>query len=94
VANYRTTLLFDEVDDRVKAGMTADIDIVTDERSLVISIPQRSVIFKDDRKIVRVLEGGELVERDVETGISGERGMIEIVSGVSEGEEIVTSINR
>ena len=97
VANYRTTLEFvDDVgsDERIRVGMTADIDLVTAKRENVISIPQRTVIFKEGKKIVRVLEGGVLREVEVEIGITGERGQIEIVSGIEEGDVIVTAIKK
>jgi len=94
VANYRTTLMFEEDDERVRAGMTADLDIVTAEREGAISIPQRAVIFKSGEKIVRILEGDVLREVDVETGIRGERGLIEIVTGINEGDVVVTVVNE
>ena len=94
VANYRIILELPQDDVRIKAGMTADIDIVTDERTNVIAIPQRAVIFKDNKKTVRVLNGEILNEVDVETGIRGERGLIEIVSGIQDGDIVVTAVNE
>jgi RND family efflux transporter MFP subunit len=94
VANYRITLKLSADDERIRAGMTADIDIVTDERESVIAIPQRAVIFKRDGKIVRTLNSGILSEVEVETGIRGERGLIEIVSGINEGDIVVTAVNE
>jgi len=94
VANYRTTLTFVQNDKQVRAGMTADIDIVTATSENAISIPQRAVIFKDGKKIVRVLNEGVLSEAEVETGITGGRGRIEIISGIEEGYMIVTSVKK
>ena len=94
VASYRTTLEFLESDDRIRAGMTADIDLVTAERENVISIPQRAVIFKDNMKIVRILKNDVLIEVEVETGITGERGQIEILSGVEEEDIVITAIKK
>jgi HlyD family secretion protein len=94
VANYKTTLEFDSTDSRIRAGMTADLDIVTAERENVVSIPQRAVILKNNKKIVRILDGDKMREVEVETGIIGGRGLIEIVSGVNEGDEVVTSVKN
>ncbi len=97
VANYRTTLEFvgdEEINDRIRVGMTADIDLITAERENVISIPQRAVIFKDNKKIVRVLVDDVMQEVEVEIGIQGERGQIEITSGITEGDVVVTSIKK
>ena len=97
VANYRTTLEFvgdEEINDRIRVGMTADIDLITAERENVISIPQRAVIFKDGKKIVRVLVDDVMQEVEVEIGITGERGQIEITSGITEGDVVVTAIKK
>ena len=96
VASYRTTLLFTNMEDRnikLRAGMTADIDLTTEEQIEVIAIPGRAVIFKSDKKIVRVLSDDILNEVEVEIGITGERGYIEIISGIEEGDIIITAIN-
>ena len=93
VANYNTTLQLTGGDEKLKAGMTADLDIVTDEKENVIAIPQRAVIFKDNKKIVRILDGDTVREVEVETGIRGEKGLIEIVSGVEEGDTVITAVN-
>ncbi len=100
VATYETTLVFKEADDRVKSGMTADVSILTAEKDNVIVIPQRAVIDKDNKKIIRVLEmkmekGKEtkkLVEVEIETGLKGSMGEIEISKGIDVGDEIVLRI--
>ncbi len=96
VANYRTALLFAESDDRIKAGMTADLDIITAQKYNVICVPQRAIIYKSDgAKIVRILDANnEIEERSVETGISGDNRQIEILSGVEVGDKIITSIKK
>ncbi|MCG2686946.1 efflux RND transporter periplasmic adaptor subunit [Candidatus Parcubacteria bacterium] len=94
VANYKTTLAFSEDDKRIRAGMTADIDIITAERENVISIPQRAVIYKNNKNIVRLLENDVLREVEVKIGITGERGQIEIIDGINEGDIVVVTIKK
>ncbi|MAF79745.1 hypothetical protein CL629_01560 [bacterium] len=94
VVTYKTTLLFEEDDSRIRSGMTANVDILTAERFGVITIPQRTVIFKNGSKIVRLLEGEKVVETEVRTGLSGTHGEIEILDGIQEGDIIVTSIRE
>lgn len=91
VATYKTTLKFSHGDTRIKAGMTADIDILTAQRENVIFVPQRAVITRDGEKFVRI-EIGEVEpeERKVETGLRGSYGDIEIISGIEEGEKVIT----
>ena len=42
---------------------------------------------------MRVLREGDLVEKiEVETGITGNRGYIEIINGIEEGDVVITAI--
>ena len=93
VTTYKTTLQFDKEDDRIKSGMTANLDILTAKKNNVISIPQRTVIKKDGGKFVKVLtKKNEIIEVPVETGLRGSDGTIEITKGIKEGDKVVTFI--
>ncbi|MCX6778683.1 MAG: efflux RND transporter periplasmic adaptor subunit [Candidatus Magasanikbacteria bacterium] len=79
----------------IKSGMTASVTIFTNRKDGVLIIPERAVIAKDNKKFVRVLVDKKkqtIVEKEVQTGLRGNEGMIEIVSGLNEGEEVVTFI--
>lgn len=91
VATYKTTFQFIDIDkdERVKSGMTANIDISTEKRENVIVIPQRAVITKNGDKIVRVLNNETPKEVKVKTGLRGSDGNIEIIEGVSEGDKVI-----
>lgn len=92
VPTYKTILELTEENGRIKSGMTANLDILTDRKEGAIVVPTRSVIFRNGDRILRVLVGGEITERKVVTGIRGSDGFIEIISGVELGEEIVVFI--
>jgi HlyD family secretion protein len=93
IATYRTELMFDNSDSRVLPGMTANIDIVGAVRSEAIFIPQRALIRRDDGFVVRVLgDDGSVREVLVEPGLRGSDGTVEIVSGVSVGDRVVTFV--
>lgn len=90
VATYKITLQFANKDEKIKSGMTANVDVGTEKKENVIAIPQRSVVSKDGKKIVRVLKGENTIEEvEVTTGLRGSDGSIEITSGLSEGDKIV-----
>jgi multidrug efflux pump subunit AcrA (membrane-fusion protein) len=89
VATYKSTFQFVDNDERIKSGMTASLTITGDRRDDVLRVPQRSVITKNGKKFVQVLEGETIVDKAVETGLRGSDGMIEILSGISEGENVV-----
>jgi len=89
VATYKTTLQFNEEDNRVRSGMTANIDILTDKRENVLVIPQRAVITRAADKFVLVDNGtSNPDERKIQTGLRGSDGNVEVISGLSEGEYI------
>ncbi len=81
----------------LKPGMTANITMITQKRELVVAVPQRAVIMKNGKKIVRVITppktGGSpvesITEAEVETGLSGSNGLVEITRGIQEGNKVV-----
>lgn len=93
VATYKTTMQFTNEDGRIKSGMTANIDIVSDKKTDVIIIPQRAVFTKNGKKFVK-LANGEIKEVEVETGIRGSDGNVEIIKGVSERDKVITFIKQ
>jgi len=91
VTTYKTTFQFINEDERVKSGMTANIDILTDKRENVIVVPQRAVTTKDGDKIVKVLVNDAVSEVKVKTGLRGSDGNVEILEGVKEGNKVITA---
>jgi len=95
VATYKTTLQFIKENEGIKSGMTANIDILTAKKENVIVIPQRAVISKDGDKFVKILKNdGAVEEIKVETGLRGSDGNIEIISGINEGDKVITSVKE
>jgi len=94
VVYYKVTVGFDEPDKRMKSGMTANVDIITETKENVLAVPQGAVLAKDGQKMVRILEGKDIKEVKVETGIRGSRGEIEILSGLKKGDRVITFIKK
>jgi len=93
VATYKTTLQFSKSDDRLKSGMTANIDILTAERKNVLFVPQRAVIQQNGNNIVRIVTSdGVFEERPVQTGLKASDGSVEIFQGLEEGDKVITFI--
>ncbi len=68
--------------------MSVDADIYVDTRKDVLQIPVQAVWKKDDKNYVTLVsEKKTLTDVEVTTGISDDV-MIEILTGVSEGNEI------
>lgn len=70
-------------------GMTADASIVVDERSDVLVLPRELVtVGGDGTAAIEVWVDGAAKTRIVEVGLRGD-STVEIVSGLSEGDEVV-----
>jgi HlyD family secretion protein len=95
VPTYKSTIALDATDIPLRTGLTADVDIETDARESVVYVPLRAVVRTDTRTYVRIVApDGALTERDVVLGLRGSDGRIEIVSGLTEGEEVVLFIEQ
>jgi multidrug efflux pump subunit AcrA (membrane-fusion protein) len=94
VPTYKTTLEFISSGDEIKPGMTANVDIETGRRENVFSIPKRAVLDGDGNPFVRVSIDGSIVEKEVETGLLGSNGWIEITSGLKEGDEVIIFLDN
>jgi len=94
VVYYKVKSTIDTKDTNVKSGMTADIIIITDSKEDALVIPRRAVIEKNGKSIVRIPVNGDFQETEVKTGLVGSEGNIEIISGLKEGDQIITFIKE
>jgi RND family efflux transporter MFP subunit len=96
VIYYKTTIHIDAPDgliSQIKPGMTANAIITTSKKENILVIPSRAIIEKNgDGKFVRILEEKEIKEISIKTGLYGDDGLVEITSGLTEGQEIITYI--
>ncbi len=106
VVYFRALFELDKIDERVRSGMTTDIDILASRKENVNVIPLRFIRRDDGGSYVFVKKNEEedsgsvlfgkkdVVEnsaekRYVKTGIESDDGLMEIVEGIDEGEEVV-----
>jgi membrane fusion protein, macrolide-specific efflux system len=92
VVYYKVKVAFTD-SGQVKPGMTANVDIITQEKQNVLYVPVRSVQSKDGDKYVQILENGIPVEKTVQTGLRADEGM-ELLSGISEGDEVIVFVKE
>jgi len=76
-------------DERLRPGMTANIEIQGDHKTDILTVPVEAVFKKQGRYVAYVMDGSEdePVEREVVTGISN-ISAVEVVEGLSEGETV------
>ena len=87
---YPVTISVEDKDENIKAGMFAEVQIVTDKREDVICIPSDAVFVKSGESKVVVLNDNIPTLKTVSTGLDNGT-MVEITSGITIGETIVVS---
>jgi len=94
VVYYTVTLsIDDDGTHQILNGMTADVLFYTESKDNVLYIPSRAVRADDSgNKTVRVLDNGKVNEVEVTTGLRGDNGLVEITSGLGEGQEVVVRV--
>jgi len=89
VVSYLVTVRFDPTDAPLRAGMTANVDLVIERREDVLLVPNRFI--RIDRGTGRVyvdkVVGGQIVPVEVQTGLRDETHS-EILAGLQEGDVV------
>ncbi len=101
VVYYKTRIGFSdkigEIEEKVKPGMTANVIIIIDSKKDVLIAPLRAIKEKDNKKIVRVPLGEDsrdFAEIEVQVGLRGSKGTVEIIFGLNEGDKVITFIKE
>jgi HlyD family secretion protein len=97
VVTYAVRVSFPDNDPKVRVGMTADLNIVTAQKDNVLLVPNTALLPKGAGRVVQMPETdaqGRSTTREVEvkTGLS-DGTMTEILSGLSEGQQIIALPN-
>ncbi len=86
---YKVIITFVGKDVRIKSGMTANVNIITESKTQALVIPSRFVeIVNEQNGSVAVIKDGIVSKRDVTLGVRGQDGLVEILSGLSPNEEV------
>ncbi len=108
VTFFKVKVLLDEPDDDLRPGMSVRAEIRTAERSDVVVIPVQAVVDRpplgegedggpdpdaEEIEVVFVVEDEQAHQRAVTTGLT-DPTHVEIASGLSEGETVVTGPYR
>ncbi len=88
---YKTTITFNESNEQVKPGMTSDVWIKTGSATSTLVVPASAIQKNGSANFVQIYTNGKITDQNVTTGLKSQNGMIEIVSGLSGGEQVVTS---
>ncbi|HZK87744.1 MAG TPA: efflux RND transporter periplasmic adaptor subunit [Anaerovoracaceae bacterium] len=86
---YPVEILVKDDTNVVKAGMFAEVKIVSAERDQILSIPSDSVIVKNGKSLVVLIKNNLPVYREITTGLDNGTS-VEVVQGLKKDEVIVT----
>ncbi len=90
LTTYEVTISVPNAPEGLRAGMTAQASITTEEQLGVVAAPVTALVPTPDGFVVRVqAEDGTITNVPVEVGIRGGY-WVEITSGLSEGDRVVT----
>lgn len=86
---YETKVSFTKPDPRIRSGMTATATIVANHRTGVVAVPASFIHSDKEGSYVNLLVSDDRTERRaVATGLRGSDSMVEITSGLDEGQKV------
>ena len=91
VTTVPVTVELEDADARLKPTMNATCDFITERKKDVLYVPSEAIKETDSGVTVTVMDHGKQVERKVKVGIVG-NDSTEILSGLRDGETVVTAI--
>jgi len=94
VVNYKVTVAFSDKYPEIKSGLTSKLEILTDTREAVLVVPQYAVITEDGKTFVLKQFGKDFMKTEVTLGLSGQNGVVEVLSGLSQGDVVNMSVSK
>ena len=91
VTTYTIIILLDSTIIDIYPNMAVNANIILDSKSDILLVPANAVQSQNGQSTVRVMRKEQVEEITVETGLSSDT-QAEIISGISEGDEIITNI--
>src|SRR5205085_10146234 len=79
-------------DYHLRQGMYATVDILSEPTPPAPVVPREAIIDTGTRQVAFVAEeGGHFQPRLLKLGISGSDGLVQVLSGLAPGDQVVTS---
>jgi len=89
VVYYEVTIAFEELPEELRPGMSADLTIKTALKENVLIVPESAIQKRDEKTFVQVSKNGTIGEREIQIELKGSNDMVEVVSGLEEGEKVI-----
>lgn len=90
VVTYGVKIVFDNDDERVKPGMSTNVEIMTNSKQNILTISTNAIKTRNNISYVEVLDEktNQMIKKNVEVGISDDT-IVEIISGLNEEDLII-----
>lgn len=86
---YTVEVLVDNEEGQFSAGMSADVEIITDKQDDVITVPKKAILEENGQSYVYVVgDDNRAVKTEITKGIENDR-QVEITSGIDSDDTIV-----
>lgn len=83
-------LVLDPPDNRIKIGMYCRVKLITESKAGVVAIPREAIVNRSGQESVFVVNGNTVENCPISVGITVDN-MVEVVSGLTAGNEVVVS---
>jgi RND family efflux transporter MFP subunit len=93
ISTYKVTLDFDGEVAGLKSGTDANVKITIGKKTGVVVIPRDALFSENEEKFVYISKMGIRERQEVAVGAYGNNGMVEILSGLKEGDKIYELAN-
>jgi HlyD family secretion protein len=89
VVNFNVTVELTDADENVKPGMTAAVNIVVDQITDTLLVPNRAVRVVDGKQVVYILDNGQLKAVEIVLGASSDSQSAVVSGNLQAGDQIV-----
>ncbi len=95
IVKYNVYIEIKNPDDKLKFGMTMDVDIITSQLKNILTVPNSAIKPYKNDKAVRIINKrtNQIEYVPVEIGIKGDK-YTQIIKGIKEGQEVITSLKN
>lgn len=90
---YAVVIALDGGGERLKPGMTAEVEILIDHHTDALVVPMLCVVDEQGKSVVRVKKRGGVAMREVKLGLAND-ALVEVLEGLSEGEQVLLNPYR
>ncbi|MBU1000697.1 efflux RND transporter periplasmic adaptor subunit [Patescibacteria group bacterium] len=94
VVGFNVYIDITDLNEKLKAGMTVDVDIVTNKLENVLAVPATAVKpYQKGRAVRKLNSSGEMEFLPIKMGVKGKE-FAQIIEGLAEGQKIIVSLTN